>query len=191
MRPDCLQTLSRSFCNSGSSRMVTAEDFMSYIVSQVKTLDRQAYRAAYPDGAANNLYAVPFSTKECYPLFTTNYAGYHCREGAMCFVLYAGTSKLIPRKEWRKDAPDLSVQKLTERENPITTHFSTREVQYIGSTSECGCDFAHVMFQNGEWPWFNSGEHDPEEEARDRYNRQALVSLLRATGDQTVELYGV
>jgi hypothetical protein len=109
----------------------------------------------------------------------------------MCFVLYAGTSKLMARKEWRKDTPDLAVKALTERESPITAHFSKPEVQYIGSTSDCGCDFPHVMFQNGEWPWFDDGEHDAEREASDRYNREALVSLLRATGEQTVELYGV
>ena len=109
----------------------------------------------------------------------------------MCFVLYAGTSKPIPRKEWRNDAPDLSVKALTERESPIAAHFSKPEVQYIGSTSDCGCDFSHVMFQNGDWPWFDDGEHDPELEASDRYNREALVKLLRATDEQTVELYGV
>jgi hypothetical protein len=30
------------------------------------------------------------------------------------------------RKEWRKDAPDLSVNELTERESPITAHFTAR-----------------------------------------------------------------
>jgi hypothetical protein len=109
----------------------------------------------------------------------------------MCFVLYAATSKAIPRKEWDSDAPDLSVKPLTERESAITAHFTKPEVQYIGSTSDCGCDFPHVMFQNGGWPWWDDGEHNPEVEARDRYNRQGLVDLLRATGEQTVELYGV
>jgi hypothetical protein len=28
----------------------------------------------------------------------------------MCFVLYAGTSKPMPLKGWRNDAPDLSVK---------------------------------------------------------------------------------
>jgi len=109
----------------------------------------------------------------------------------MCFALFAGTSKPMPLKEWCSDAPDLSVKPLTERESPITAHFSKPNVQFVGSTSDCGCDFPHVMFQNGDWPWFDDGEHDPEEEARDRYNREGLVNLLRATGEQTVELYGV
>src|SRR5205814_1280948 len=90
-----------------------------------------------------------------------------------------------------KDTPDLSVNALTERESPIKSHFTKPEVQNIGSTSGCGCDFPNVMFQNGEWPWFDDGEHDPEREASDRHNLEALANLLRATGEQTVELYGV
>lgn len=112
----------------------------------------------------------------------------------MCFVLYAGTSGPIPRKEWRKDAPDLSVKALTERESPITTHFSKPEVQYIGSTSDCGCDFPHVMYQNGDWPWFDDGQEDELERQRkatEQHNRERLVALLRHTGESDVELYGV
>lgn len=109
---------------------------------------------------------------------------------AMCFVLYAGTSEPIPRKERRTDAIDVSVEPLTERESPISTHFSKRQVQYIGSTSGCGCDFPHVMFQNGEWPWLDEAG-DSVRQATDRYNRERLVALLRETGDPAVELYGV
>ncbi|SRR5579871_708287 len=117
----------------------------------------------------------------------------------MCFVLYAGTVKPIPRKQWHKDAPDLSVKALTDRESPITTHFSKPEVQYIGSTSDCGCDFPHVMFQNGEWPWFEDKNEDdlelPDEDrqtkATEQHNREGLVMLLRQTGESSVELYGV
>jgi hypothetical protein len=109
----------------------------------------------------------------------------------MCFLLYAGTSKPMPRKDWSNDAPDLTVQALTEYESPIAAHFSKTTVQCVGSTSGCGCDFPHVMFQNGDWPWFDDGEHDAEQEASDHYNREGLISLLQATGEQTVELYGV
>jgi len=109
----------------------------------------------------------------------------------MCFVLYAGTSNPIPRKEWRDNTPDLSVQPLSERENAVAAHFNEPQVQYIGSTSQCGCDFPHVMFQNGGWPWFDDDEVDVEREASDRYNREGLVALLRQTGEATVELYGV
>lgn len=108
----------------------------------------------------------------------------------MCFVLYAGTSKAMQRKEWRKDAPDLSVKTLAEREGPITAHFGKPEVQYIGSTSDCGCDFPHVMFQNGDWPWWED-EDDGQRKATEQRNREGLVTLLRHTGESSVELYGV
>ena len=112
----------------------------------------------------------------------------------MCFVLYAGTSKPMPRMEWRKESPDLSVKALTERESPITAHFSKPEVQYIGSTSDCGCDFPHVMFQSGAWPWFeydNEDELDRQRKATEQHNREGLVTLLRQSGESSVELYGV
>jgi hypothetical protein len=98
--------------------------------------------------------------------------------------------KPLRRKEWTKEAPDISVESLTERDRAAGQYFSLREVQYIGSTSGCGCDFPHVMFQNGEWPVFDQ-EKDPEWQASDRKNREALVSLLRSTNDRTIELYGV
>jgi hypothetical protein len=97
----------------------------------------------------------------------------------------------MPRKEWRDDAPDLCVTSLGERELPIKEHFSKPEIQYIGSTSGCGCDFPHVDLQNGEWPWFDGDAPDAEQEASDRYNREALAALLQTTGEQTVELYGI
>ena len=100
----------------------------------------------------------------------------------------------MPRNEWRNDAPDFSVKALTERESPITAHFSKPEVQYIGSTSGCGCDFPHVMFQNGDWPWFEDekeGELDRQTKATEQRNREGLVTLLRNTGESSIELYGV
>lgn len=109
----------------------------------------------------------------------------------MCFVLYSGTSRPIPRREWHADAPDLCVESLTERDNPVAKHFSKPEVQYIGSTSGCGCDFPHVISQNGGWPWWEDDETEPEHEARDRYNRQHLVTLLRESGESSIELYGI
>src|SRR5437868_15323231 len=109
----------------------------------------------------------------------------------MCFTLYAGTNKPLPRKKWTKEAPDICVESLTERDETAKQYFSLPEVQYIGSTSGCGCDFPHVMFQNGDWPWFDDGELDPERDASDRHNREGLANLLRATGEQAVELYGV
>jgi hypothetical protein len=112
----------------------------------------------------------------------------------MCFVLYAGTSNPLPRRKWQKDAPDLSVESLTERDAPIKAHFRSPEVQYIGSTSGCGCDFPHATLQNGQWPeigYFGHLEQDAERVAIDKRNREALVELLREAGDTEVELYGI
>jgi hypothetical protein len=53
------------------------------------------------------------------------------------------------------------------------------------------------MFQNGDWPeieYYRDAEKDELDIARDISNRencQALVALLRTTGDKVVELYGI
>ena len=108
----------------------------------------------------------------------------------MRFTLYAGTNKPLPRKKWTKEAPDICVESLTERDETAKQYFSLPEVQYIGSTSGCGCDFPHVMFQNGEWPILEE-EKDLEWQASDRKNREGLFSVLRSTTEKTIELYGV
>ena len=104
----------------------------------------------------------------------------------------------MPRREFDKDSLDLSVQSLTERDIAIKQKFSAPEVQYVGSTSGCGCDFPHATLQNGWWPEIeyrdDTAEKDELEIARefsDRQNCQALVALLRTTGEEMVELYGI
>jgi hypothetical protein len=104
-------------------------------------------------------------------------------------MLYAGTSNAIPRREWQKSAPNISVVSLTEHDAPIKVHFKSLEIQCIGSTSGCGCDFPHVLLQNGEWPTFDSD--DAERVATFAQNRNALAALLRNTADETIELYGL
>ena len=69
-------------------------------------------------------------------------------------------------------------------------------MQYIGSTSGCGCDFPHATFQNGEWPEISYRAYrveleDPESLASDRRNRKALVDCLRKSNERLVELYGI
>jgi hypothetical protein len=113
----------------------------------------------------------------------------------MCFVLYAGTVRALPRVAWNKEAPDLSVESLTERDAAIRQYFSNPEVQYIGSRSGCGCDFPNVMLQNGEWTTFYTEEAEKDEfdkarDTSDRHNRGLLVGLLRANGNNIIELYG-
>jgi len=107
----------------------------------------------------------------------------------MCFMLYAGTNHAIPRRDWLKEAPDISVASLTEHDALIKAHFKNPEVQSIGSTSGCGCDFPHVLLQNGDWPIFDSD--DTERVATFGQNRNALATLLRNTGEKTIELYGL
>ena len=110
----------------------------------------------------------------------------------MCFVLYAGTTKPIPRREWQKDSSNLAVESLTDRDAPIRMHFSSPEVQYIGSTSRCGCDFPHAILQGEEWPTYFLGlEEDATKLASYRFNREALVDLMKKTNEKTVELYGL
>jgi len=113
----------------------------------------------------------------------------------MCFVLYAGTVSALPRVAWNKEAPDLSVESLTERDAAIRRYFTNPEVQYVGSTSGCGCDFPNVMLQNGAWPTVETEEAEKDEfdkaqDISDRHNRELLVTLLRGNGNKTVELYG-
>jgi hypothetical protein len=110
----------------------------------------------------------------------------------MCFTLYAGTTNPLPRKAWDKDARGLSVNSLVERDARIIKHFNRREVQHIGSTSGCGCDFPHVTLTKGEWVGYPDVVVDaPDWEARERMNREELVALLRGSGEQVVELYGI
>jgi hypothetical protein len=46
----------------------------------------------------------------------------------------------------------LSVEPLTSRDAVMNRHFTSPEVQYVGFTSNWGCDFPHATFQNGGWP---------------------------------------
>jgi hypothetical protein len=114
----------------------------------------------------------------------------------MCFVLYVGTVNALPRVAWNKEAPDISVEPLKDQDAAIKQYFSNPEVQYVGSTSGCGCDFPNVMLQTGEWPRLDipeaeKDEFDKEQDISERHNRELLVNLLRSSGNKTVELYGL
>jgi hypothetical protein len=109
----------------------------------------------------------------------------------MCFMLYVGTMKPIPRSSWRREAPAVYVQSLIEYDEAIRAHFSSPEVQKVGSTSGCGCDFPHLMYQNGGWPEYLEDETDAERLASDQLNRESLAELVRSTGESAIELYGV
>jgi len=113
----------------------------------------------------------------------------------VCFVLYAGTQHPLPRREWRGDSPKLSVLSLTGREMTMKSHFSAPEIQYIGSTSNCGCDFPNAMLQNGSCPTLELPpgflEVDAERVATEQRNKQALVDLLQSSGENFIELYAI
>jgi hypothetical protein len=81
----------------------------------------------------------------------------------------------------------LPVESLDEHELPVRAHFSMPEVQCVGSTAGCGCDFPSTGVQNGVWYHYE----DPEatEDPSDRFNREALVDLLRSAGDANLELF--
>jgi hypothetical protein len=108
----------------------------------------------------------------------------------MCFTLYAGTSNPLPRKAFNNEAPDICVESLNEQDAAARKCFSLPEVQYIGSTSNCGCDFPHAMYQNGGWPFFRKDE-DAEQLDSDTCNKAALVHLLESTKEKRIEVYGV
>lgn len=100
-------------------------------------------------------------------------------------MLYAGTSKALPRREWNGDSPNVCVKSLGETDASIAGHFTLPEVQSVGSTSGCGCDFPHTTLYS------EVVEIDPELEATERFNREQLVRLLRESGEEMVELYGI
>lgn len=109
----------------------------------------------------------------------------------MCFMLYAGTTKPLPRSDWNMDDPKVHVTSLSERDAPIATHFSLPEVQCIGSTSGCGCDFPNATLSSGTWDTELGTDIDPEWEAIMHLNCEALIVLLRGSGERIVELYGI
>ena len=114
----------------------------------------------------------------------------------MCFSLYAGTTHPIPRKEWNRkewniESPDISVRSVQGNEEAIKVHFSKPEVQIIGSTSNCGCDFPSAMYQGEGWPEIEYAEKDEEQQSREQFNREGLVHLLSTVDEDFLELYGV
>jgi hypothetical protein len=109
----------------------------------------------------------------------------------MCFQLDAATTKPLQRRVWERDSPSLAVKALRAHDAAIKSHFSNPEVQFIGSTSGCGCGFPRDFFQDGKWFYFDEDQIDADEAANHSLNRQGLYDLLKSSGDSTVELYGV
>ena len=109
----------------------------------------------------------------------------------MCFLLYAGTSKPIPRREWDSSNPHVNVQDLKETEAGIRAIFSKPEIQYIGS-NHCGCAFPSVM-QNadGQLYYWLDPVKDAEEIATNKRECEELCKILAQLDEDEIELYGV
>ncbi len=106
-------------------------------------------------------------------------------------MLFVGTDKPLPRSEWSKEAPNVWVGTVGENEAAVTTHFTKPAIQYVGSTAGCGCDFPHWILFNGEIPADEFDGRDEDQKKCNCENARKLVTLLRCTGESSVELYGV
>lgn len=109
----------------------------------------------------------------------------------MCFVLYLGTEKPVEWPGWNAEARDVHVGPLSEHDAPIRAHFTKPVVQYIGSTSGCGCDFPYASLQDGGWVTIEPDVEDAAQIAIESHNRSRLLQLLQSTGEPSLELYGV
>lgn len=86
----------------------------------------------------------------------------------------------------------VNVQNLKETESRIRTHFSKPEIQYIGSSTHCGCGFPSVMQDSsGEWYYWLDSVKDAEEIASNRHECEELCDVLAQLDEDYVELYGV
>ncbi len=110
----------------------------------------------------------------------------------MCFHLYAGTEGPLPRSEWSMNDPHVHVCDLNESESWTRSIFSKPEIQYIGSTSCCGCAFPSVMQDRaGDWPYWLDPVRDAEVIAGDQRECEELSQLLSHLDEDELELYGV
>ena len=110
----------------------------------------------------------------------------------MCFQLYAGTSGQLPRSNWNRNDPHVHVSDLKESDSWTGLIFSKPKVQYIGSTSGCGCDFPSVMKdRTGDWPYYLDPVKDADVIASDQQVCEELCRLLSSVDDDDIELYGV
>lgn len=109
----------------------------------------------------------------------------------MCFQLYAGTERPIPRSEWNQNDPHVYVRPLKKSDSWASSIFSKPEVQYVGSTTNCGCAFPSAMHQNGGWPYWLDPVQDAEEIVNNQRECQELCQLLSQLAEDEIELYGV
>jgi hypothetical protein len=107
----------------------------------------------------------------------------------MCLMLYAGTDRPVARRKWDKDAPlEFGVSSLSDSEESLRRHFRKPEVQNIGSSTCCGCGFPSIVRGVDDWPWWD-GCLELSQIEEESAEREALVALLRSSGEPEIELY--
>lgn len=109
----------------------------------------------------------------------------------MCFLLYAGTDRPLQRSPWNVNDPHVHVRDIGETESWTAAIFSKPEIQYIGSSTSCGCAFPSVMYQNGDWPYWLDPVVDADVIADEKSECNELCQLLSELDEIEIELYGV
>ena len=136
--------------------------------------------------------ALPFLT--CVPARASQgRARLRSRRGQspMCFQLYAGTNGPLPRSDFDRSDPHVHVRDLADSDAWARSIFTKPEVQYIGSSTSCGCAFPSVMHQNGGWPYWLDPLKDADEIAESKQECEELCRLLSQHNEDEVELYGI
>ena len=110
----------------------------------------------------------------------------------MCFSLFAGTSRPLPRSEWILDGPLVNVRNLHESDAWTRAFFTKPEIQYIGSDTGCSCGFPTVMQDGyGNWPYYKDPVKDAEDIESDKNICNELCKILTQADEDWIELYGI
>jgi len=88
--------------------------------------------------------------------------------------------------------PHVHVCNLKESESWTRSIFSRPQIQYIGSSSSCGCAFPSVMQDRaGDWPYWLDPVSDADVIAGDKRECEELCQLLSQLDEEEIELYGI
>lgn len=110
----------------------------------------------------------------------------------MCFFLFAGTEVPLPRSEWDVHDPHVHACDLRESDSWTRSIFTKNQVQYIGSTSGCGCAFPSVMrSRDGDWPYWLDPIEEADVIASDQKECGELCQFLAQLDEDEIELYGI
>jgi hypothetical protein len=111
----------------------------------------------------------------------------------MCFVLYIGANVILPEVPVNENNLGIHTECLNENDAAVASHFSTRNVIYLGSTQGCGCGFRHALLESNGNEWMPVVYEKDEDMADDQINMLGLHNYLRHFIDngEKVELYGI